>query len=174
MINMNKQTIIGISICAGILILLASFTSVVGYNTIQPKLVDSPLYAIRTSKANKGETQTIDCKYVGEGKEIPIQIPTRDSKMGLMAKAVRIIKQMDATEIEELKLKLEKIYDIGYFEDYNDLPKLDTSYPTFCTSLPICLILTIILSTGWIIWVSIVVLVFGLIEFLTLGYTCID
>ena len=88
---MHKQTIVGIGIIAGILIILASLTSVVGVQSTDPEFVDSPLFRIRTSNAIETGDQKIECNYIGYGKEIRLPFPEKNERMLLFTAIVNYI-----------------------------------------------------------------------------------
>ena len=71
---MNKKILIG-SILSVAILILVSFTSVVGYNSVDSDMKPSPLFNIRTSRAIDKESQDLSCEYVGKGEEINLLIP---------------------------------------------------------------------------------------------------
>jgi hypothetical protein len=97
----NKKLLICGSILAVVLIVLASFTSVVGFQSTKSKLVDSPLFSIRTRRAIDAEEQdTITCEYVGKGKEIVIPLPIRDNRISLLNKVLTSIERMNDKQFQ--------------------------------------------------------------------------
>jgi hypothetical protein len=73
---MNKKILLG-SIISVVILILVSFTSVVGYNNIESDIQSSPLFNIRSSRAIDEENKDLSCEYVGKGIENNIFIPKR-------------------------------------------------------------------------------------------------
>jgi hypothetical protein len=97
--HMNKTLLICGSILAVVLIVLASFTSVVGFQSTKSRLVDSPLFGIRTRNALGSEEQNVIAyEYVGNGREILIPLPKRDIRTLLIQKAIDKLRKMDDKE----------------------------------------------------------------------------
>ena len=83
---MNKKILIG-SIIAVVILVLVSFTSVVGYNSVKSNSVKaSPLFSVRTNRAIGEETKVLTCKYIGKGITLPF--PARDDKTVLTQKVM--------------------------------------------------------------------------------------
>jgi len=76
-IRMNKKILIG-SIIAVAILILVSFTSVVGYRRVESNVKDSPLFNIRSSRAVDKEGKDFTTDYVGKGEEINIPVPKRN------------------------------------------------------------------------------------------------
>lgn len=73
---MNKKILLG-SIGAAIIIVFATFSSVVGMQNIDSSVKESPLFGIRTNGAvNPNDKAAKNDYYVGKNKELPIFIPT--------------------------------------------------------------------------------------------------
>ena len=64
---MNKKILIG-SICTTIILILVSFSSVVGYNPENKAISNSPLFGVRTSNAINQKQNALNYNYVGKGK----------------------------------------------------------------------------------------------------------
>jgi hypothetical protein len=93
---MNKYPLIGGSICAVVLLVLASLTNVVGFNSMKSTSVtDSPLFSVRTQRATNQQQNIITSQYLGEGKENLLQFPSRDNKTEQMNRAIEYISKMD-------------------------------------------------------------------------------
>ena len=98
---MNKYPLIGISICAVVLLVLGSLSNVVGYQSAQSYGVnESPLFSLRTQKANNQLKSVISSQYLGKGKDALLQFPIRDNKTELLKKAIEIISKMDDKTFE--------------------------------------------------------------------------
>ena len=89
---MNKKILIG-SIIAVAILVLVSFTGVVGYQTTKSSTIAraSPLFTVRSSRAIDGESQDLSCDYVGKGEENTISLPTRVGRTTSLQKAQRFI-----------------------------------------------------------------------------------
>jgi hypothetical protein len=94
---MKKSPLIGISILAVILLVLGSFTNVVGYQSVKSSGVNgSPLFSVRTKRAtNQAREDNLTSNYLGKGKENLIRFPIRDNKTELMIKAIQYIGKMN-------------------------------------------------------------------------------
>jgi len=93
---MNKKILIG-SLVAVVILILVSFTGVVGYQTTKSSTIAkaSPLFTVRSSRAIDGESKGLSCDYVGKGKDNFLSIPRRDSKQLLLDKLINRISKMD-------------------------------------------------------------------------------
>ena len=93
---MNKKILIGSLVAIAILVLV-SFTGVVGYQTTKSSTIAkaSPLFTIRSSRAIDEESKDIACDYVWRGEESVLSIPKRDSETSRIQKAIDIISKMD-------------------------------------------------------------------------------
>jgi hypothetical protein len=99
---MNKYPLIGVSICAVVLLVLASLTNVVGYQSVHSSAVpDSPLFSIRTQRAidqeNKG---TLTSDYLGKGMNHNLLILPRISETDTLREVINRIKTMDDNSFE--------------------------------------------------------------------------
>jgi len=92
---MNKNILIGSSLVAVAILVLVSFTGVVGYQTTKSSTIAkaSPLFAVRSSRAIDEESKDLTCDYVGKGNTF--LIPRRDGKTSIINKLIGIIKNMD-------------------------------------------------------------------------------
>ena len=91
---MKKKILIG-SIIAIIILILVSFTGVVGYHTTKSNVRASPLFNIRTSRAIDEESKDITCDYVGKGEETSIHLSSRMKRTERVQKVISIIGKMD-------------------------------------------------------------------------------
>jgi len=93
---MNKYPLIGVSICAVVLLILGSLTNVVGYQSVKStSMNDSPLFKTRTQKATNQQQNIITSQYLGMGKGTLLQFPTRDNQTDSLKRAIEYIKKMD-------------------------------------------------------------------------------
>ena len=99
---MNKKILIG-SILAVVLLTLVSFSSVVGYRSVESdsKFL-SPLFGIRTNRAINKEQDVVTSDYIGQGEKNVIPIPIRDEKKILLQMTINKLIKMDEKEMNEL------------------------------------------------------------------------
>jgi hypothetical protein len=97
---MKKKIIIS-SIVAVVILVLVSFTGVVGYQTTKTSTnaKASPLFKVRTNRAIGEESKDIACDYVGKGNTL--LFPKRDDKAILTLKVVDRISRMDDKTFEK-------------------------------------------------------------------------
>jgi len=92
--NMNNKIFISSIIVVAVLIGV-SFTSVVGYKSIDSDLKASPLFNIRSSRAIDEESEDLTSDYLKKGRDIKIHLPTRNNKVILLERFANIIKMMN-------------------------------------------------------------------------------
>jgi len=94
--NMNKKILLG-SIIAVVILVLVSFTGVVGYQTTKSSTIakTSPLFSVRSSRAIDEERKEFTCDYVGKGEENFLSIPKWNDTTIEMQKAIEIISKME-------------------------------------------------------------------------------
>ncbi len=99
---MNKKILMG-SIIAIVILILVSFTGVVGYQTTKSSTIakTSPLFTVRSSRAIDIESKDFTCDYVGKGVVTNINIPSRDNGTILIQKVFELISKMDDREFNE-------------------------------------------------------------------------
>ena len=102
---MNKKILWG-SIVSVVILVLVSFTSVVGYNNVESDIQSSPLFNIRSSRAIDGDSGDFSCEYVGMGIATFITFPKRDEKYAIAQKIMDLIDKMDNDEIEDLLFQI--------------------------------------------------------------------
>ena len=123
--RMKKKIIIG-SIIAVAILILVSFTGVVGYQTTKSSTIAraSPLFTVRSSRAIDKESTGLSCDYVGKGEEVGLLIPKRDSETALIQKFADSISKMDDTNFKRfLNLLINKIQEKNEYEDINEVIK---------------------------------------------------
>jgi len=99
---MNKKPLIGVSICAVILLVLGSFTNVVGYQSEKSTTMsESPLFSIRTQKATNKQQNIFTSQYLGKGKGTLLQFPARVNRTELFQKAIEFISDMNDETFEK-------------------------------------------------------------------------
>ncbi len=106
---MNKKILIG-SIIAIAILIGVSFTSVVGYRSVESGVKASPLFNIRTSRAIDENNQELSCEYVGKGEEITLPLQVRDNRLVYLHKCID---------------RISKLHDKGKNKIINDIRNLD-------------------------------------------------
>ena len=104
---MNKKILIG-SIIAVVILVLVSFTGVIGYQTAKSSTIAkaSPLFSVRSSRAIDEESKEFTCDYVGKEVATLITFPKRNEKDVIVQKIINLIDKMDNDEREDLLLKI--------------------------------------------------------------------
>jgi hypothetical protein len=170
--DMNKKILIG-SVIAICILIGVSFTSVVGYNSVESNIEASPLFNIRSSRAIDEESEDFTCKYVGKGEEIALSIPEIDFEMTDIQEVIDSIKKMDDTTfnrfINFIIWKLQKGNEFknmnrneaiaSLFQLRSHSQKIDVDFtwlntPTLCW-FPGCFILGVILVIGTLLFLYI-------------------
>jgi len=97
----KKKKIIG---CIGTvaLILLTSFTMVVGKQVNNEPSVNSPLFALRIQKTVDGEQKGVTAYYLGRGREKEIPIIYRDNRFETLNMIIERIRKMSDNQLTEL------------------------------------------------------------------------
>jgi hypothetical protein len=117
----DKKPLIGVSILAVVLLVLGSFSNVVGYQSVKSTVNDSPLFQTRTQRATNQQTNSITSQYLGMGKETLWQIPMSDNKTEQLRKAIDIISKMDDKTFEWFtKSCIQKIRQDNTFSETNN------------------------------------------------------
>ena len=119
--NMNKKILIG-SIIAVIILVLVSFTGVVGYQTTKSSFIAkaSPLFSVRSKRAIDEESKEFTCDYVGKGEPSNILLPTRDNKIALVQKIIDCIRILDDETLNRfIDLIIYKIQQSNEFKNLN-------------------------------------------------------
>ena len=117
---MNKKILIG-SIIAVVILVLVSFTGVVGYQTTKSSIIAkaSPLFTVRSSRAIDEESKNIACDYVGKGSESGIFIPERDRKSSQIYKIIKKISQIDTKSNRFINLLMNQVYQVKPISNEN-------------------------------------------------------
>ena len=86
---MNKKILIG-SLVAVFILIMVTFTSVVGYQSAKSNSkINSPLFGVRN------KTGEISANYIGKEEETNLYFPKRNSETESFDKVINIIKRMD-------------------------------------------------------------------------------
>ena len=109
---MDKKPLIGVSICAVVLLVLGSLSNVVGYQSVKSTTVnDSPLFNIRTTRAIKEENNTIlTSNYLGDGQVNYLQFPTRDGSKELIKDTIDKLSKMTDKQLDQLQKNIISYY----------------------------------------------------------------
>jgi hypothetical protein len=97
---MNKKILIG-SIIALCILIGVSFTSVVGYRSVDSDVKASPLFNIRSRRAIGEESKGLTSKYVGKGELTNIYVPKTIATSKSLDTLIIIIKRMDDNALQE-------------------------------------------------------------------------
>jgi hypothetical protein len=186
----RKLLAVGISTVSVILLILASLTNVVGYQSIKSDGVnDSPLFSVRTQRATNQQQNTITSQYLGKGR-YTIPFPLRDNRTELIRKFIDVVRRMDDATfnrfidsavkqlnhkenfkyisvmefIKEIRQLRESKQNIIPSKDKNDsrLTYLYNFYPTACW-FPGCLLMFVIGAFLVCVWVLILTIGFAYI-----------
>jgi len=93
---MNNKILIGSVIAVSVLVGV-SFTSVVGYRSVDSNVKASPLFNIRSSRAIDEEIKNFSYEYVGKGKKSILSIPKRENDSEIILHFIEVICKMDDT-----------------------------------------------------------------------------
>lgn len=91
---MNKKILI-ISISAAVLLVVASFSSVIGTNDVQStKKIESPLFMVRTQRSlSKDDQARVQSHYLGKGLTSNLFITTKPSLSTAIDRTVKLLNQ---------------------------------------------------------------------------------
>ena len=118
---MKKKILMG-SIIAVVMLILLSFTSVVGFQSMKSDTaIASPLFGIRTNKVFNIKQDAVKSDYIGKGKTINLLLPKRNNKAELVDNFVEYIKMMDDEAFNRfVKLTIGQLYEGNDFKGYSD------------------------------------------------------
>lgn len=88
------------SVVSVVILILLSFTSVVGYNSVASDIKASPLFTIRTNRA-LDKYGDVTCEYIGMGEDLNLLIPNRNEKTVLFQMFIERISKMDDTTFDK-------------------------------------------------------------------------
>jgi len=117
---MKTKLLLG-SIGAVIILILVSFTNVVGVqSTTSGSVNESPLFRIRTTRANSENSKdALTSNYLGKGLNA-IQFPLRDTRQELIQKSLEIIITMDDDTFNGFIVKvIQRMINEGKLKDVN-------------------------------------------------------
>jgi len=118
---MDKKPLILVSICAVVLLVIASLSNVVGYQSVKSNTVDdSPLFKTRTQRATNQQQNIFTSQYLGMGKGNLLQFPIRDNRTEQLKKAIEFISKMDDKAFARLtELCIQKVRQDNSLRDTN-------------------------------------------------------
>jgi hypothetical protein len=119
---MEQKPLIGISICAVVILIITSFSNVVGYQSVKSTAVnDSPLFQTRTQRATNQEQNVLTSQYLGMGKENLLQFPKRENIIDSLNEAIGYISQMDEQKFARFtQLCIERIHHEPAFDNIDE------------------------------------------------------
>ena len=118
---MNRNPLIGISICAVVLLVLGSLSNVVGYQSVKSTVNDSPLFQTRTQRATNQQQNILTSRYLGMGKGNLLQFQIRDNTTEQLKKAIDIISKMGEKTFAQFKeLCIQKARQDNTLQDISD------------------------------------------------------
>jgi hypothetical protein len=146
---MDKKPLIVVSLCAVVLLVVASLGNVVGYQSVKSTVNDSPLFATRTERATNQQQNTLTSQYIGMGRELCLQKIYQDKTF------------KDITPNEIIKtLQLLRIESETITESYikaNNQFITSPQWPTLCAWLPGCILINILVAIGLIFFLFLIV-----------------
>ena len=184
--NMNKKILLG-SILSVVILILVSFTSVIGYQSTSNTKV-SPLFNIRTSRAIDEKSEELSCEYVGKGEEYRLSIPKWNSRELLYQQVIDYIHKMDDVAFNKfISLVIYKIQHSSEFKDVNiekiiiifnqlrNQPEKNDMYHIYNRKLTIDSPPILCFLLGWFLVIigGITVIIFGQILSYLAGGTCV-
>jgi hypothetical protein len=186
---MDKKPLIGVSICAVVLLVLGSLTNVVGYQSVKSTVVnDSPLFSVRTQRAtNQPSGIVLTSDYLGEGTADFLQFPLRDNKTESLKRAIEIMSKMDAKAFARItalyiqKAKQDKTLKNTTSNEFAQLkskleamihPPNTIDVPTICFWFPGCIPVTIAVSIIYSLFLAIVFIAFFIYEGFSVLISC--
>jgi len=99
---MDKKLLICGSSIAVVILVLASLSPVVGYNSVKPSTELSPLFTIRTNRATNQDGDNLTCSYIGQGKRNNFPFDKREYNVEKTQIVIETISMMDDTAFNKL------------------------------------------------------------------------
>ena len=90
---MENKLLVGGSAIAVVVLVLASLSPVVGYNSVETSAKDSPLFNVRTNRAINKESKALTSDYIGKGDILPF--PNRNKKIAQLQQVIDKISKMN-------------------------------------------------------------------------------
>ncbi|MBN1861644.1 MAG: hypothetical protein JW840_09315 [Candidatus Thermoplasmatota archaeon] len=99
-----KKKILAVSVSAAVLLVVASFSSVVGYTTPSSETIESPLFAIRTQRSiQKVGDRSVQASYVGKGMESELFSGKKSSLSATIDRTITLLNKNPAFFAKFLK-----------------------------------------------------------------------
>ena len=123
---------VGISITAIVLLILTSLTNVIGYQTVKSSsATETPLFSMRTQRANNQQMNSITSQYLGKGKSYNLLILPRPYETDSIHEIISKIQAMDDVSfqrfvgfaVEQLS-KQDKLKDVTPYQLITELHKI--------------------------------------------------
>ena len=116
---MDKKPLIGVSICAVVLLVLGSLSNVVGYQSVKSSAMsESPLFSMRTQKAINQQQKIITSQYLGKGKSCNLLSLQRPDETDLLIKIISVIQAMNDVIFERfVRIAVEQFSKQGKLKD---------------------------------------------------------
>ncbi len=182
---MNKKILIG-SIIAVVILILVSFTGVVGYQTTKSSTIAkaSPLFTVRSSRAIDEDSKDFTCDYVGKDEETAIRFPISDNRNVLLQNVINIINKMDdeifnrfvgvvtrhpntgdkndeGNVYEILQIIKETPDFIDSSTKHNDEHRVLDIWSIYLPYFPICYMLDVLSDIAWLIFIIVFSIITG-------------
>jgi hypothetical protein len=123
--KMDKKPLMGVCICAVVLLVLGSLSNVVGYQSVKSTAVnDSPLFSVRTQKATNQLQNSISSQYLGKGNGNQLTFFIRVDRTELFDKVFNQVTTLNDKAFEQFLEMLGKKIKHNYFikeSDYKDI-----------------------------------------------------
>ncbi len=133
---MDKKPLIGVSICAVVLLVLGSLSNVVGYQSVKSNTInDSPLFQTRTQRATNQQQNSITSQYLGMGRGNPLQFPIKDNKIELLKRVIEYISKMDEQSFSRFvdlclnRVRQDKAFDNVAYNNFHQMLQLCRNNP---------------------------------------------
>ena len=95
---MNKKILTIGSIISTIILVLVTFTSVVGFQAVESSGVrGSPLFSVRMNRTIQKDSNELTCDYIGKGSAMAV-FPTRNNKISMIREVIERLLTMDDDE----------------------------------------------------------------------------
>ena len=119
---MKKKILIG-SIIAVAILVLVSFTGVVGYQTTKSSTIAnaSPLFTVRSCRAIDINSNDVTSNYIGKGTDDSINIPTRDITQLKVQRLINLIRSLDDDKFDKFTVPLVSILEKQDFDDVDTI-----------------------------------------------------
>jgi len=107
---MDKRLLIGVSLCAVVILVQSSLSNVMGYQSVKSSVNDSPLFQARTQRATNQQQNILTSKYLGMGNRVALNFPIQGNRNEMVNTILEIIHRLDKKTLERLtELSAQKI-----------------------------------------------------------------